>query len=194
MFLNSLSSLKLSKILLISFAWVITTTGVSSASEISEECRNETQVLLEEPNLAISQKIIFEDYTASFNDVCDLGLGSVDCSVAFEGDERTYRALCAGQGGQVYKRPVLLTCAFGAVEYDLGYIPTCVGSSCNVSAVEPGDVITDQVQIFLDNLTGFGCAADASAAVGDHQFFIHSGFFLAASMLLFSLIGISALF
>ena len=133
---------------------------VCTRADISEECRTETEILLADENLEVSQKIIFEDYTASYNDVCDLGLGTVDCSIEFEGDERTYRALCNSKGGQLYKREVVLRCAFGAVEYDLGYIPTCVGGSCNITEVRPGDVESEQVDAFLDNLTGIGCDAE----------------------------------
>ena len=135
-----------------------------NAAEISDQCRNETIPLLTEPNLEIAQQIIFEDYEASYNDVCDIGLDKQECDIRFEGDERTYRALCEqGNNGQLYQRPVKLSCAFG-FEYDLGFIPTCVASSCNISNVEPGDVVTDQVDQFLDNLTFVGCRADASGA------------------------------
>jgi hypothetical protein len=172
---------------------VLLAVQASSELEISEECRLETEPFLTEPNLAVAQSIVFEDYTESFNSKCDLGFGSIGCSVKFEGDQRTYRALCEGQGGQLYKRPAVLNCLLGTVEYDLGYIPTCVGSSCNITNVEPGDVVTAQVETFLNNLTIVGCEADASAAVGD-RWSVYSGFSVATMVPMFLLAGVSALF
>ena len=154
--------------LVLVFSLVVVQTGAADEDElpdITDECRNLTIPLLTEPNLAIAQQIILEDYTAAYNDVCDIGLASQECDIKFEGDDRTYRALCEDvHGGQLYKRNVELKCLLGAFTYDLGYIPTCVSNTCNVSRVEPGDVVTEQVQTFLDNLTFTGCTADASGA------------------------------
>lgn len=163
-------------------------------SEMSEECRQETQQLLGDSSLSIAQSIIFEDYTASYNQACNFGFADLGCSIKFEGDERTYAALCEGLDGQLYKRPVVLSCAFGTVEYDLGYIPTCVGSSCNTTTFEPNEFNTEQVEAFLDNLTFTGCSADArsgSAAIGsqEHQ---SVAAIIVVPMALWS--GISALF
>lgn len=141
----------------------------ADAAEITDTCREETQPLLQDTNLQIAQSVIFEDYTASFNDKCDVGLDNVGCSIKFEGDERTYNALCSGSNGQIYKRPVVLKCGFGVYEYDLGYIPTCVGSSCNVTNVGPSDVETEQVDKFLSNLTLTGCKADSSSSYNNKE-------------------------
>ena len=58
--------------------------------------------------------------------------------------------------------------------HDLGFIPTCVGASCNVTLVGPGDVQTDQVNEFLGNLTLTGCSADSSSGAVE-RFFRSSG-------------------
>jgi hypothetical protein len=125
-------------------------------------CLAETEPLLQDPSLVVAQGIIFQDYNASYQDACSLGLSDLGCDISFQGDERTYTALCESLGGQLYQRPVVLSCAFGAIKYDLGHIPICVGASCNISNVEPNDVITDQVQSFLNNLTFTGCSAEGA--------------------------------
>ena len=144
--------------------FLVTLLLVATSSEITEECRQETEPLLTDSNLAIAQSVIFEDYTASFNDKCDFSLQDVGCSIEFEGDARTYKALCEGQGGQVFNQPVVLSCLLGTVEYDLGSIPTCVGPSCNLTSITTEDLSTEQSEAFLDNLTIIGCEAGTSAA------------------------------
>ena len=154
----------ISKLLLIASSVLLPFLFVVVSSEgISETCRQETAPLLEDSSLAVAQSIVFEDYTASFNERCNFGLEDVGCSIKFEGDERTYNALCESQGGQVFQSPVVLSCLLGTVEYDLGSIPTCVGASCNVTNLNSGDVSTEQVEAFLDNLTIVGCNAESGA-------------------------------
>jgi hypothetical protein len=157
-------------ILVLRKAWVVvllllaTMLLVTVNAALEGTCLNETTPLLQEPNLAVAQNIIFQDYNASYQDACSFGFTDLGCDITFEGDERTYSALCESKGGQLYKRPVVLSCAFGAVKYDLGHVPTCVGASCNITSVQPNDVITAQVQSFLDNLTFTGCAAEGAGA------------------------------
>lgn len=141
------------------------TAGALEAAEepLSETCLQETQVLVEDESLIVAQSIIFEDYEASYKDVCSFGLADLGCSIKFEGDERTFEALCDAKGGQLYLRPVTLSCLLGTIDYDLGTIPTCVGGSCNVTNVRPGDVASEEVSDFLDNLTFVGCDAESAA-------------------------------
>jgi len=136
----------------------------SGAETISATCLEETQSLTADSALNIAQSIIFEDYASSVRDICDFNLADLGCSVEFEGDTRTFDALCAAQGGQVYLRPVIFSCLLGAIEYELGTIPTCVGGSCNVTNVQPGDVATPEVSEFLDSLSIIGCDADSAAS------------------------------
>ena len=134
--------------------------------QISDECRNETAPLLEDQALAVAQSVVLEDYNASFYDRCEFGFSGVGCEIKFEGDDRTYNALCDAAGGQIYELPVVLTCAFGAITHDLGFIPTCVGVSCNVtSEVGPDDVETEQVEKFLESLKLTGCSTESSGGV-----------------------------
>ena len=137
------------------------------AQEPSQECLQETAPLLSDETLQIAQQVVLEDYNASFYDRCRFGFSGVGCDIRFEGDDRTYNALCAAAGGQIYERPVVLSCAFGAVQHDLGFIPTCVGASCNVTAEEvgPSNVETQQVEEFLESLKLTGCSAESSGAV-----------------------------
>ena len=145
-----------------------------TADSQQQLCLDETIPLLEEPNLAISQLIIFEDYKNSYDDKCDIGLDKQECSIKFEGDVRTYKALCESSqnNGQVYKRPIILSCGFGAITYDLGEVPTCVSSSCNITAgdITPEDVQTEQVDAFLKNLTFTGCKAVDADSGADAYF------------------------
>jgi hypothetical protein len=129
-------------------------------------CLAETAPLLNDTSLQVSQGVIFQDYNASYHESCNFGLTDFGCDISFDGDDRTYTALCESLGGQLYQRPVVLKCAFGAIKYDLGFIPTCVGASCNITDVVPDDVITNQVQSFLDNLTFTGCAAEGAGEGG----------------------------
>lgn len=144
---------------------------------LTEACIQETETLLMDPNLLVSQEVIFEDYEAAYNDVCDFGLGNLGCSIQFEGDTRTYESLCESKGGQIYSLPVRLSCLLGTIDYDLGVIPTCVGGSCNVTNVRPADVESPQVEAFLDNLTFVGCSADSGSSASSNYPF--SGGFLA---------------
>ena len=134
--------------------------------------------------MLVAQSIVFEDYNTSFYDRCQFGFSGVGCDISFEGDDRTYNALCDSKGGQIYELPVVLSCAFGAVEHDLGFIPTCVGASCNVTNVGPEDVETEQVDQFLGNLTLTECTADSGGASA----FVVGLSFWAVSAVLFWLV------
>jgi hypothetical protein len=198
-----------SKFLFLAALWLLSICSnmllVVDAVALNGTCLNATQVLLQDPNLVVAQSVIFQDYNASYNDACSLGLSGLGgCDISFQGDERTYTALCESKGGQLYKRPVVLSCALGAIKYDLGQIPTCVGASCNITDVQPADVITDQVQSFLDNLTFTGCAAEGAGEGGSGSSsttIIGSGLLLRgfsavllAPMVLSLWVGISTLF
>ena len=171
-------------VLLSCFLLALSTTVVVVRADISEECQQETAVLLEDQALLVVQSVVLEDYNASFYDRCQFGFSGVGCDISFEGDERHYSALCEAQGGQVYELPVTLSCAFGTVEHDLGFIPTCVGASCNVTLVTSGDVETEQVDRFLGNLTLTGCTADSGGASA----FVFGLTFWAVSTVLFWLV------
>ena len=142
--------------------------SVDVDAALNGTCLTETEPLLNDTSLLVSQGVIFQDFNASYHQGCNFGsLTDIGCDISFDGDDRTYTALCESLGGQLYQRPVVLKCAFGAIKYDLGFVPTCVGASCNITDVVPDDVITDQVQSFLDNLTFTGCSAEGAGAGGD---------------------------
>lgn len=135
----------------------------STNSQVSETCLQETVTLSKENGLKVAQAILLEDYETSVKDICNFELSDLGCSIEFEGDTRTFEALCGSQGGQVYFLPVALSCLFGALDVDLGTIPTCVGGSCNVTNVRPSDVTSAQVDSFLNNLTFPGCNAESAS-------------------------------
>ena len=135
----------------------------------SPQCLQETTQLEQDSFLDMIQDDLYNQYKSDFDSFCDFqGLTTPDCGLKFDGDNATYVAACQDKGGQVLTRPVVLKCGYSVaqVDWDLGEVPTCIGISCNASAVGPEELMDTRVSEFFSNLSFTGCNADFGSSAG----------------------------
>jgi len=151
---------------------------------VSEQCIQETQVLQTDPFLDMVQDDLYTTYLADFTEICSLW--DKECSLQFDGENKTYAAACIDKGGQVLKRDVQLKCGIppAVYNYDLGVLPTCIGQSCDVAAVEPHELDDTRVEELLAEMKLFGCDTDFSGATTR---WVGGGFVVAVTVLTFIL-------
>ena len=128
---------------------------------ISPECANETAALSSNEGLRTALQTLLEQYREDFKDTCPLSLTITNCDLAFGTEENiTYSVLCEKMGGQVYEHSVILTCGLKplSVDYDLGVVPECISSHCNISS-EDIDIET----LTNPNITDFASSLDNGA-------------------------------
>ena len=140
----------------------LTTNTVHAAA--SDQCKQETQALQDDSFLNLVQNDLYDSYVNDFNDVCDLG--NFECSLTFDGNNKTYLAACEDKGGQVYTRGVHVKCGIdpASFDYDLGMVPACIGISCDASTVEWNDLNETRVDQLLSDLKVTGCSTKFSGA------------------------------
>ena len=154
-------------------AFVCTLTALTFAvtdSKVSPRCARETKVLQEDSFLSMVQEDLYSSYHDDFDKLCDFSkITEPDCGLEFDGDNKTYVAACQDKGGQVLTRPVVFKCGYSVatINIDLGYVPTCIGASCDASMIEPHELNDTRVEQFLLDIgTGIAvCDADFSAGV-----------------------------
>ncbi|CAB9497336.1 expressed unknown protein [Seminavis robusta] len=114
----------------------------------------------------IVQDDLYEEYKEDFDSVCDFtSITNPDCGLKFDGDNETYVAACLDKNGQIFKREIKLKCGYSVAsfDYDLGLAPTCVGASCNLTAIGPEDLKDTRFDELLGNFSFVGCDAVSGA-------------------------------
>lgn len=137
---------------------------------VSDQCKQETQVLNDDGFLNMVQNDLYEIYVTDFNDVCDISISNFECDYKFDGNNKTYVAACEDKGGQVYTRNAQVTCGIDPVAFDykLGDVPSCIGISCDASTVEWNELNETRVDQLLSDLKVTGCSTKFSG--GSHLF------------------------
>jgi len=131
---------------------------------ISPECSNETASFSQNTNLSNALDELFTEYREEFEDTCPFTVTISECDLNFGGSEEentTYSLLCDELGGQIYEHSVVLTCGIKplAQKYDLGVVPECISTSCNVSSdIFDIEMITNpNISDFANSLDNGGC-------------------------------------
>ena len=127
---------------------------------ISPECANETDMLANDANLTNALETLFQGYRDEFKDKCPFELTNAECDLTFGSEGNiTYNVLCEELGGQIYEHSVTLTCGLEplSVDFDLGVVPECISSQCNVSAIDMGMLTNPNITNFASSLDNGGC-------------------------------------
>ena len=146
--------------------------NTSCQALISEECRQETETLLNTEVLEFALEGLLKEYQDDYDQTCDFdltpGSTNVGCRLKFSGDNNnaTYTELCNEKGGKIYLRDVFLKCgvSIATYEHDLGQVPICIGTSCNTTQIQAGDINEPLMDDFVTSLSFTGCKGAISAA------------------------------
>ena len=130
---------------------------------VTGSCVNETLELSENPLLVAELESLLSRYRDQFQNACPFSITSSGCDVTFGSETNiTFHQLCQQQGGQIYNHRVSLRCGVPPldVRYNLGVVPQCIGSSCNITRIENAELIRNS------NITNFGPSLDNGACSG----------------------------
>lgn len=137
---------------------------VPSSSEVSEQCKAETQAIAANSGVNKSTIDLLEKYDDRWNDECINKLTNRNCKVKYGNDSLsdTYELVCEAAGGSIFHHELNFVCGpnFAPYSFDLGFIPRCVGTSCNVTDQALGGVLENEyIDEWVDSFDIYACEA-----------------------------------